>query len=276
MKVGRRYRVLDLAFLTLLTVVWLIPLAMMVAISVTPSSQRGLKFGGLLISGVSAENYAHVFRDTPVLLHLFNSIVITGASVALVVAAGSLAAYAFARMRLFAKEFWFYLLIVTLMLPIPALVVPIFRLNKDLGLLNSYFGLILPYTALGTPFAIIILRSFFESLPKEVEEAALLEGASRFAIYWRIVMPMSWPALSVVIIFQFLTSFNEFILALVTIDKTELKPLTLVPLLYADAFLTHPGDLFAVLTIITIPVIVVYLLMQRFLISGLAGGGARA
>ena len=91
-------------------------------------------------------------------------------------------------MRLFAKEFWFYLLIVTLMLPIPALVVPIFRLNKDLGLLNSYFGLILPYTALGAPFAIIILRSFFESLPKEVEEAALLEGASRFAIYWRIVM----------------------------------------------------------------------------------------
>src|SRR5271169_3457812 len=238
MKVGRRYRVLDLVFLTLLTVVWLIPLAMMVAISVTPSSQRGLKFGGLLISGVSAENYAHVFRDTPVLLHLFNSIVITGAY--------------------------------------PALVVPIFRLNKDLGLLNSYFGLILPYTALGAPFAIIILRSFFESLPKEVEEAALLEGASRFAIYWRIVMPMSWPALSVVIIFQFLTSFNEFILALVTIDKTELKPLTLVPLLYADAFLTHPGDLFAVLTIITIPVIVVYLLMQRFLISGLTAGGARA
>src|SRR5271163_3933551 len=249
MKVGRRYRVLDLAFLTLLTVVWLIPLAMMVAISVTPSSQRGLKFGGLLISGVSAENYAHVFRDTPILLHLFNSIVITGASVALVVAAGSLAAYAFARMRLFAKEFWFYLLIVTL---------------------------ILPYTALGAPFAIIILRSFFESLPKEVEEAALLEGASRFAIYWRIVMPMSWPALSVVIIFQFLTSFNEFILALVTIDKTELKPLTLVPLLYADAFLTHPGDLFAVLTIITIPVIVVYVLMQRFLISGLSARGARA
>src|SRR5271156_3105827 len=269
MKVGRRYRVLDLAFLTLLTVVWLIPLAMMVAISVTPSSQRGLKFGGLLISGVSAENYAHVFRDTPVFLHLFNSIVITGTSVALVVAAGSLAAYAFARMRLFAKEFWFYVLIV-------ALVLPIFRLNKDLGLLNSYFGLILPYTALGAPFAIIILRSFFESLPKEVEEAALLEGASRFAIYWRIVMPMSWPALSVVIIFQFLTSFNEFILALVTIDKTELKPLTLVPLLYADAFLTHPGDLFAVLTIITIPVIVVYVLMQRFLISGLAAGGARA
>jgi ABC-type glycerol-3-phosphate transport system permease component len=265
-----------MAFLTLLTLVWLVPVAMMVAISVTPSSQRALKFGGLFITGVSWENYAHVFRDTPIVRHLFNSVVITVTSVTLVVGVGSLAAYAFARLKFFAKEFWFYVLIVTLMLPIPALVVPIFRLNKDLGLLNSYFGLILPYTALGAPFAIIILRSFFESLPKEVEEAALLEGSSRFDIYWRIVMPMSWPALSVVVIFQFLTSFNEFILALVTIDNTELKPLTLVPLLYADAFLTHPGDLFAVLTIITIPVIVVYVLMQRFLISGLTAGGARA
>jgi ABC-type glycerol-3-phosphate transport system permease component len=276
MVIRRRSYYLDLAFLTLLTIVWLVPLAMMVAVSVTPSSQRALKFGGLLITGVSGENYAHVFHDTPILMHLLNSIIITVTSVALVVLIGSLAAYAFARLRFFGKEFWFYLLIVTLMLPIPALVVPIFRLNKDLGLLNSYFGLILPYTALGVPFAIIILRSFFENLPKEIEEAALLEGCSRLDIYWRIVMPLSWPALSVVIIFQFLTSFNEFILALVTIDNTDLKPLTLVPLLYADAFLTHPGDLFAVLTIITIPVIIVYVSMQRFLVSGLSGGTARA
>jgi raffinose/stachyose/melibiose transport system permease protein len=271
----RRSYILDLAFLSALTVVWLVPLAMMLAVSVTPSSQRALKFGGLLLTGVSGENYAHVFRDTPILQHLFNSLVITVCSVTLVALIGSLAAYGFARMAFFAKEFWFYLLILTLMLPVPALVVPIFRLNKDLGLLNSYFGLILPYTALGVPFAIIILRSFFENLPKDVEEAALLEGCSRFDIYWRIVMPMSWPALSVVVIFQFLTSFNEFILALVTIDNTRLKPLTLVPLLYADAFLTHPGDLFAVLTIITIPVIVVYITMQRFLIAGLTGAGPR-
>jgi ABC-type glycerol-3-phosphate transport system permease component len=245
---------------------------MMLAVSITPSNQRALKFGGLLIKDVTIENYVHVFHETPIVTHLFNSVVITTVSLLLVVLIGSLAAYAFARLTFFAKEFWFYLLIVTLMLPIPALVVPIFRLNKDLGLLNSYFGLILPYTALGVPFAIIVLRSFFETLPKELEEAALLEGCSRFNIYLRIVMPLSWPALSVVVIFQFLTSFNEFILALVTIDKTELKPLTLVPLLYADAFLTHPGDLFAVLTIITIPVIVVYLAMQRFLVSGLSAG----
>jgi ABC-type glycerol-3-phosphate transport system permease component len=271
----RRAYLPDLVILTLLTLVWLVPLAMMVAVSITPSRMRALKFGGLLIGGVSFENYQHVFHDTPIALHLFNSIVITVTSVALVVAIGSLAAYAFARLRFFAKEVWFYLLIVTLMLPIPALVVPIFHINKDLGLLNSYFGLILPYTALGVPFAIIVLRSFFETLPKDLEEAALLEGSSRFNIYLRIVMPLSWPALSVVVIFQFLTSFNEFILALVTIDQTELKPLTLVPLLYADAFLAHPGNLFAVLTIITIPVIVVYLAMQRFLVSGLSSGAAQ-
>ncbi len=273
MRIRRPIPVLDMTVLVLMTVVWLVPLAMMVAVSVTPSTQRALKFGGLLITGVSADNYRHVFSNTPIALHLFNSLVITVSSVLLVLVIGSLAAYAFARMRFFGKEFWFYLLIVTLMLPVPALVVPIFRLNKDLGLLNSYFGLILPYAALGVPFAIIILRGFFETLPRDIEEAALLEGCSRFDIYWRIVIPLSWPALSVVIIFQFLTSFNEFILALVTIDDTGLKPLTLVPLLYADAFLTHPGDLFAVLTLITIPVITVYITMQRFLVSGLTRRG---
>jgi ABC-type glycerol-3-phosphate transport system permease component len=271
MQLTRNERRAGLAVVAGLALVWLVPVAMMLAVAFMPPEQRAPAFGGLAISGVSIANFQAVFHDAPILRHLLNSLVITGASVVLVVLLGSLAAYGSFR----GKEVCFYLLILTLMLPIPGLIVPLFQINKQLGMLDSYLGLILPYTALGTPFAVIVLRSFFDTLPRELEEAATIDGCSLFGIWWRIIMPLSWPAISVVVIFQFMTSFNEFILALVTIDTTELKPLTLVPLIYSGQFMARPGVMFAVLTLITLPVILVFVLMQRFMIRGLTAGGVK-
>ncbi len=261
--------------LTGLALIWLVPAAIMLAVALSPPEYRSTGFGGLKMGGISARNFQIVFHDAPILRHLFNSLVIACSSVVLVVGFGSLAAYAFARMRVFAKDVWFYLLIMTLMLPVPTLIVPIFQINKTLGLYNNYLGLILPYTAFGLPFAIIIMRSFFEALPKEIEEAAILDGCKHRSIFWHIALPLSWPALSVVVIFQFMTAFNEFVLALVTMDSNDVKPLTLVPLIYSGQFFTQPGAMFATLTIITVPVIVVYLLMQRFMIGGLTTGAVK-
>jgi ABC-type glycerol-3-phosphate transport system permease component len=275
MLTSRRAKTVGFLAILVLTFIWLVPVLMMLAVSFMPADQRAPPFGGLLIAGVSVSNFVTVFQDAPILRHFVNSLVITVGSVALVVLFASLAAYAFARMRFPAKEIWFYLLILTLMLPIPTLIVPIFQINKALGLFDSYLGLILPYTALGTPFAIIILRSFFNNLPREIEEAAIVDGCSRFGIYWRIFLPLSWPALSVVVIFQFMTSFNEFILALVTMDSDARKPLTLVPLIYSGQFMARPGAMFATLTLITIPVIVVYVFMQRYLMRGLTSGAVK-
>ena len=204
-----------------------------------------------------------------------NSLIIACSSVLLVVLFGSLAAYAFARLRIQWKESWFFLLITGLMLPIPTMVVPVFQVNKALGLLDNYLGLILPYAAFGTPFALIIFRSFFENLPREIEEAAKVDGCSKLGIYWRIVMPISWPAIAAVIIFQFMASFNEFVLALVTIDRNELKPMTLVPLMYSGQFMARPGVMFATLTLITIPVLIIYILMQRYLTRGMTAGAIK-
>lgn len=272
---GWREKGLGLALVSVLALAWLVPVAMMLAVAFMPPDQRAPRFGGLAIKGVSIANFATALRDAPILRHLANSLVITGGSVLLVVLLASLAAYAFARLRFAGKEVWFYLLTLTLMLPIPALIVPIFEVDKSLGLLDNLLGLILPYTALGTPFAIIVLRGFFGTLPRELEEAATVDGCSTLGLWWRIIMPLSWPALSVVVIFQFMTSFNEFILALVTIDSTRLKPLTLVPLIYAGQFMARPGVMFAMLTLITVPVVTVYVLMQRFMIRGLTAGAVK-
>ena len=268
-------KALAFAFVTILALIWLVPIIMMLVVSVMPPDQRAPRFGGLLISGVSVKNYETVFKDAEIVQHFINSMAVTVPSVILVVVISSLAAFALARLKFFARDLWFYLLIMTLMLPIPTLVVPIFQINKALGLNDRYLGLILPYTALGVPFAIVILRSFFAGFLREIEEAAILDGCTPFGIYWRIMMPVSWPAVAVVIIWQFMTSWNEFILALVTMNSNQVKPLTLVPLVYSGQFMMRPGPMFAILTLITLPVIVVYYLMQRFMVSGLTAGAVR-
>ena len=268
-------KALAFAFVTILALIWLVPIIMMLVVSVMPPDQRAPRFGGLLISGVSVKNYETVFKDAEIVQHFINSMAVTVPSVILVVVISSLAAFALARLKFFARDLWFYLLIMTLMLPIPTLVVPIFQINKALGLNDRYLGLILPYTALGAPFAIVILRSFFAGFLREIEEAAILDGCTPFGIYWRIMMPVSWPAVAVVIIWQFMTSWNEFILALVTMNSNQVKPLTLVPLVYSGQFMMRPGPMFAILTLITLPVIVVYYLMQRFMVSGLTAGAVR-
>ncbi|MCY3834485.1 MAG: carbohydrate ABC transporter permease, partial [Chloroflexi bacterium] len=221
----RRHAAKALAFIfvSVLALVWLVPIIMMLVVSLMPPDQRAPRFGGLLISGVSLQNYVTVFEDAEIVKHFINSAAVTIPSVVLVVIISSLAAFALARLRFFARDIWFYLLIMTLMLPIPTLVVPIFQINKALGLNDTYAGLILPYTALGVPFAIVILRSFFAGFPIEIEEAARLDGCTRFGIYWRVMMPVSWPAVAVVIIWQFMTSWNEFILALVTMNSVDVK-----------------------------------------------------
>jgi raffinose/stachyose/melibiose transport system permease protein len=268
-------KAIGFAFATFIAMVWLVPIVMMLSVSFMPPNQRAPRFGGLLINGISLDNYRTVFSDAPIVRHLVNSLIIACSSVLLVVLFGSLAAYAFARLRIQWKETWFFLLITGLMLPIPTMVVPVFQVNKTLGLLDNYLGLILPYAAFGTPFALIIFRSFFENLPREIEEAAKVDGCSKLGIYWRIVMPISWPAIAAVIIFQFMASFNEFVLALVTIDRNELKPMTLVPLMYSGQFMARPGVMFATLTLITIPVLIIYILMQRYLTRGMTAGAVK-
>ena len=254
---------------------WLVPVIMMLAVSFMPPDQRAPKFGGLLINNISLKNYLTVFKDAPILRYFLNSIIITFPTVFFVVLFSSLAAFAFSRLNFFFKEVWFYLILLTLMLPIPTLIIPIFQINRSLGLYNSYLGLILPYTALGIPFSIIILRSFFDGFPRDIEDAARIDGCNAFGIYWRIMMPVSWPALSVVIIWQFMTSWNEFLLALVIIKDVQLKPLTLVPLIYSGQFMARPGAMFAVLTLITIPIVIVYVLMQRYFVSGMTSGALK-
>lgn len=247
----------------------------MITVSFMPPDVRAPAFGGLFPPRYSTYNYRLVISDVPLPRHFLNSAIVTIPSVALVAFFSSMAGFAFSRLRFYGNRFLFTALLTTLMIPIATLIIPLFQINRSLGLYNTLVALVLPYTAIGIPFAMMLFRGFFDGFPVSLEDAARIDGCGVFRIYGQIVMPMSGPVLSVVIIWQTMKSWNEFILALITIDTNLLKPLPLIPLIYSGQYMARPGAMFAVLTLMTIPVIIVYVVLQRHFISGLTAGAIK-
>lgn len=257
--------------LTPLALVWMIPVVMVIGLSLMPSNNPQTTFFGLLPETPALSNYSLVFEQNPILQHLANSLLITVPSVLIVVVAGSMAAFALARLKVPFKAVVFSLLILGLVLPMPGIVVAAFKILQAIGLYNSILGVVLVYSALGMPFAVIILRTAYLAIPDETYEAGRVDGANSWTIFWRLYFPLGRPALSVVVIWQVMMSWNDFLLPLVTLSDNNLKPLTLVPLAYRGVFLSQPGALFAVLVLISIPVVIVFISVQRYLVHGLAG-----
>ncbi|MFT4220613.1 MAG: carbohydrate ABC transporter permease [Microbacterium sp.] len=254
-----------------LALVWMVPLIMTVGLSLMPPDNPATQFFGMLPEVFSFRNYLTIWDQNPILLHLLNSVIITVPSVLLVCLFGSMASFALARLRVPLKALFFGALILALILPMSSIVVATFRILQTMQLYNNLLGLVLVYTALGLPFAVIIIRTSYLAIPLETYEAARLDGASAWQIFWRLYLPLGKPALAVVAIWQTMMSWNDFLLPLVTLGDNNLKPLTLVPLAYRGIYLSQPGALFAILVLISIPVIALFVFVQKYLVNGLAG-----
>lgn len=254
-----------------LSVLWLVPIIMVIGLSMMPPNNPGTQFFGIFPEEFSIKNYLTIWAQNPILLHLLNSLLITVPSVLLVCLLGSMTAFALARLRVPLKALIFGILILALILPMSSIVVATFRILQSMQLYNNLLGLVLVYTALGLPFAVIIIRTSYLAIPLETYEAARLDGASAWQIFWRIYLPLGKPALAVVAVWQTMMSWNDFLLPLVTLGDNALKPLTLVPLAYRGMYLSQPGALFAILVLISIPVVLLFLFIQKYLVNGLSG-----
>ncbi|NMB24805.1 MAG: carbohydrate ABC transporter permease [Firmicutes bacterium] len=255
------------------TIIWMIPIWMMFAISLRPVAEMFSQ--GIGVSNPILDNYIAVWRDNDLLIHFKNSLLITGSSVLLVMILASACAYAISLIKFRGSSTLFLFMLMTMTLPVPAVVVPLIQVLKKLNLLNTYPGLIGPYVALGVPFAAVIMKNAFDGFPKEIEEAACLDGCSNWTIFLKIVLPLSKPSLAVIAIWTFMQSWNEFILAMLTMTEVAMKPLILVPIIYNGMYLSFPGHLFAILSICTIPIIVFYLSLQKHFVSGLTAGAVK-
>lgn len=207
---------------------------------------------------------------------LKNSVIVTTGSLIIVVISASLAAYAFCRLKFYLKNIFYWLILTSLMLPIHVALVPLFQIMKKFHILNTYFSLMLPYVAFGLPLTMFILKNYLDTIPVEIEDAAKIDGCSSLGIYWRICLPLLKPALATVIVFQFMMSWNEFVLALLFMTRPFMKTLPLAPLIYQSATGSQSWEkIFAVLSMMSVPIMVLYIILQKYFVKALTAGALK-
>jgi ABC-type glycerol-3-phosphate transport system permease component len=161
------------------------------------------------------------------------------------------------------------------MVPTEIILLPLFTLFRDLGLLNSYVGLMIPYASLGMAFSTYLLRGFFKTLPAELAEAARIDGCGELGTFWRVMLPLSLPGVATVAVFSFIGAWSEFFLASLFISSQELRPITAGLFKFSEQYRTNWAAMSAGYTIVITPIVVCFLLMQRYFIRGLTAGALK-
>lgn len=221
------------------------------------------------------ENYIKALGKDLFGRNLLNSFFVATATTISTVFISSLMAYAFSRMQFPGKEVFFYILLLGMMIPPVMLIIPQFIIAKNLHLLDSLWGLIVVYVSVTLSMQTFLLRSFFETIPRELEEAVLVDGGTRWDIFRKIILPLSKPGLAVVAIFTFLYAWDEFPWAHVAIREGSRRTLPVAIALFQSQYLTQWGLLFAATTVASIPVIIVFVIFQRYFIQGVVTSGLK-
>ncbi len=218
-------------------------------------------------------NYRNAFGAAPFGRYYFNSLFVSIAVTAGQLVTCSLAAYAFARMEFWGRDVLFYIFLGTMMVPFHVTMIPSFMILNWLGWIDTYAALIVP--GLASAFGTFLLRQFFLTIPKELEEAAFIDGCSRFGALWRIIVPLSKPALATLAIFTFMAVFNDFIWALVVIDSDEMYTVQLGLAIFRDRYGTEWGSLMAGSVVATLPILLVFFFAQKYFIRGITLSGLK-
>jgi ABC-type glycerol-3-phosphate transport system permease component len=274
MSASRAGRVAGYLTLLVLSAASAFPLVWMLLTSVRP---RNTVFnGGVIPDEITFDAYREAWRGLDFPHHFLISAVITAVTVVGVTALATLAGYAFAHLSFRGKQVIYVTLLSTIMLPVTAIVIPLFLELDALGLLDSHTGLVLVYIGTSVPFAMFLMRVFFETLPHELVQAARVDGAGEFAIFARVMLPLAAPGAATVVIFQFMNTWNEFLFAQTFLQTPDRLPLQ--PVLYA-AVGQHSTDwplLCASLTMSVVPIVVVYMRMQRRFVAGMTLGAVKS
>lgn len=221
------------------------------------------------------QNYVDAWTSNHFAQYFGNSLKVAILTVALVILVATTGAYAFARLSFPGKEFWFLFYLVAMMIPSTVLILPQFVLAKTFGVLNSLWGLVIIYVAGAIPFQTFLLRGFFEGIPREIEESAVIDGAGYWTVYARLILPLAKPALGTAAIFAFLGSWDEFTWALTAINDVSLRTLPIAVRLFQGEHASQWGLVFAASMIAILPVLVVFVTFQRYFIKGLAAGAIK-
>jgi multiple sugar transport system permease protein len=219
------------------------------------------------------DNYTGAFQAAPFGRYYANSLFVAAAVTAGQLVTCSMAAYAFARMRFKGRDVLFYLFLGTMMIPAHVTMIPGFMILHWLGWIDSYAALIVP--GLASAFGTFLLRQFFLTIPRELEEAAFIDGCSRFGVLWRIILPLSKPALATLAIFTFMAVFNDFIWALIVLNSQEKYTVQLGLAIFRDRYTVEWGNLMAGSVVATMPILIVFFFAQKYFIQGITLSGLK-
>ena len=217
-------------------------------------------------------NYLEAWNIGQIGDYFLNSIFVTSVSVMSVILFGSLAAYIIARVQFKWNHFFLMFFLSGLVIPVPVILPSLFKLLEITRLLDTYGALIFPYIAFALPFTVFILHDFFKKLPRDLEEMAIIDGCSRFGIFWKIAFPLAKPAIATAIIYNSFLMWNEFLFALVFIKSKSLMTLPLGLMSFQGQYWVQYGVLASGLVIATIPVIIVYMVFGERIIAGMTAG----
>lgn len=258
-------------FLMAVTISCLGPFLWMVASSLK-TEETIFKDISLIPREFHFENYVKAWTDGNFGQYFFNSIFYTVAVVTGLVIVSSLAAYAFARLRFPGKNVLFFMFLAAMMIPIPGSFVALYLLLNKLHLRDTPIGYILCMINVGLSTSIFLLKTFFDKMPKELEDAARIDGCSKLGIWWHVALPLSKPVLAVVVVFNALNVWNEYILALIIFDSKKHFPLMVALQKFQGEFITNYSLLMAGLTIAALPIIILYILMEKYIVKGVTQG----
>jgi multiple sugar transport system permease protein len=256
-----------------LAVVMLVPMVWMLVTSLETLNETRHFPPVLLPHTLAPGNYAEVLRQAPFARWFVNTLIVTVATVAGNLLLCAMAGYAFARIKFFGREVVFILVLATLMIPFQVVMIPTFIIVKHLGLINTLGGLIVPNLA--QAFGIFLFRQFFRTLPVELEEAARIDGASRLGVLFKIVLPLSGPALATVAVITFLYTWNDFLWPLITIYSPNNMTLQLGLTTFEGTHQTTTNLLMAANVMSLLPVLLLFFLAQRYFIRGIASTGLK-
>jgi arabinogalactan oligomer/maltooligosaccharide transport system permease protein len=263
------------AFLWIACIVALFPVSRIITISLRPGNRLLSSDMSLIPSDATIASYLTIMTQKPFLQWLYNSLLITVSTSLIGVSLAATAAYAFSRFAFPGRKSGLLFLMTTQMIPGAMLLLPIYLVLTKIGLNNSYTGLVVAYSVTTLPFSIWILKGYFDTVPKSLEEAARIDGCTEFGAFYRILLPLSKPSLAIVFLFNFTQAWNEYLVASTILQDSRLRtwPLGLYEL--QGNFNSEWGLFAAGSVMISIPVVLLFLYSSKYMISGLTLGGVK-
>ena len=268
------YHIVCAVILLIMVIICIYPIVWMFFGSMKDKAEFYTNIWGLP-KQIHLDNYIAAWKNADLGRRFINSLIVTLGSMCIMIPVTSCAAYAVARLNFKGKNLIYMYLLLGIMIPAGVLGIPTFTVAMKMGLLNSHFGLMLIYAAQNIAMGMFIMRGFFISLPRELEEAAMIDGCSRFGCFVRIIVPLARAGVSNQLIFNGLTIWNDYFMANIMITKDELRTLPLSIANFVGKHSTNYPELFAMLTMATIPVIIVFVLSQKSFIEGVAAGAVK-